>query len=67
VSVHATSTGRMLSCDYTFGDPPEGDPNVDVYVRGSWDQIERAGDLLSDTDYQRLFEVTAARRVASRR
>lgn len=63
---HAQMMDELEHWDYTFGGPPEGDPNADVYVRGSWDQIERAGDLLSDADYQRLFEVTAARRAASR-
>ena len=48
--------------DYTFGGPPEDDPVADSYVPGSWDQIERAADLLSDDDYQRLVEVITSRR-----
>ena len=63
---HEQMMDELEHWDYTFGGPPEDDPAADVYVRGSWDQIERAGDLLSDDDYQRLLEVTAARRAASR-
>lgn len=62
---HVNAVSILWDC--SFGGPPEGDPAADVYVRGSWDQIERAGDLLSDTDYERLLEVAAARRAASRR
>ncbi|MFD6677626.1 hypothetical protein ACFWDA_25110 [Rhodococcus zopfii] len=63
---HEQMMDELEHWDYTFGGPPADDPAADVYVRGTWDQIERAGDLLSDDDYQRLFEVTAARRAASR-
>ncbi|MCD5422488.1 hypothetical protein LRS71_23530 [Rhodococcus pyridinivorans] len=64
---HRQMMNELEHWDYTFGGPPADDPAADVYVRGSWDQIERAGDLLSDDDYQRLFEVTAAQQAASRR
>jgi hypothetical protein len=37
------------------------------YLAATGGDLDRAGDLLSDTDYQRLLEVTAARRAASRR
>ena len=64
---HEQMMDELERWDYTFGGPLEGDPNTDVYVRGSWDQIERTRDLLSDDDYQRLFEVTAEQRATSRR
>lgn len=63
---HEQMMDELEHWDYTFGGIPEDDPAADAYVRGSWDQIERAGDLLSDDDYQRLFEVTAVQRAASR-
>lgn len=58
---HAAMIRELEGWNYTFGRP---DPTGDVYLPGTWDQIERAGDLLSDADYQRLFEVTASRRAA---
>lgn len=64
---HEQMMNELEHWDYTVGGLPADDPTADVYVRGSWDQIERAADLLSDNDYQRLLEVTAARRAASRR
>lgn len=48
---------------YTFG---HTDPTGEVYLPGTWDQVERAGDLISDEDYQRLFVTAAAQRVGGR-
>ncbi|NLV80583.1 MAG: hypothetical protein GXY65_14850 [Rhodococcus sp.] len=64
---HEQMMTELEHWDYTFGGTPADDPAADVYVRGTWDQIERAGDLLSDEDYQRLFDATASQRAASRR
>ncbi|MFZ2177521.1 MAG: hypothetical protein WAW17_26535 [Rhodococcus sp. (in: high G+C Gram-positive bacteria)] len=64
---HDRMMAELEGWEYTFGGPPADDLDADAYVRGTWDQIERAGDLLSDADYQRLLEVTAERRAAGRR
>lgn len=61
---HEEMMSELEGWDYTFGGPPEDGLGADSYVRGSWDQIERAADLLSDDDYQRLVEVTRSRRAA---
>lgn len=60
---HTAMMDELAGWDYTFG---HTDPTGEVYLPGSWDQVERAGDLLSDADYRRLFELTAARRAAGR-
>lgn len=62
-----TMMDELVHWEYTFGGPPDDDPASDSWVRGSWDQIERAGDLLDDEDYQRLVDGTALRRAAGRR
>lgn len=61
---HTAMMNELEHWDYTFG---ETDPTGEIYLPGTWDQIERAGDLLSDDDYQHLFEQTAARRAAAGR
>lgn len=61
---HAAMMNELEHWDYTFG---QTDPTGEVYLPGTWDQIERARDLLSDDDYQRLFNLTADRRAAARR
>lgn len=58
---HTAMMDELASWPYTFG---AADPAGEVYLSGTWDQIERAGDLISDEDYQRLFALTAARRAA---
>ncbi|MEV0945074.1 hypothetical protein [Rhodococcus sp. NPDC049939] len=59
---HTAMMDELEHWDYTFG---RLDPTGETYLRGTWDQIEHAGDLISDADYERLFELTASRRVAS--
>ncbi|MFD0449623.1 hypothetical protein ACFQZK_00925 [Rhodococcus aetherivorans] len=61
---HAAMMRELENWDYTFGTT---DPTGEVYLPGTWDQIERAGDLLSDEDYRHLLQVTAARREAAGR
>lgn len=61
---HAAMMRELEKWDYTFGTT---DPTGEVYLPGTWDQIERAGDLLSDEDYRHLLQVTAARREAAGR
>ncbi|MFW0786401.1 hypothetical protein AAFP35_18020 [Gordonia sp. CPCC 206044] len=63
---HDDMMRELLAWDYTFGGAPTEDPDADAYVRGTWDQIERAGDLLDDDDYQQLLDATARDRAASR-
>jgi predicted XRE-type DNA-binding protein len=53
---------ELAGWEYTFGRVAVDDPVGQSYQRGSWDQIERAGDLLTDEDRRVLFEVTASRR-----
>lgn len=60
---HAAMMDELEHWDYTFGTT---DPTGEIYLPGTWDQIDRAGDLISDTDYRRLLELTAARRKAGR-
>ncbi len=62
---HAAMMRELENWNYTFGttDPPTGE----TYLPGTWDQIERAGDLLPDKDYQHLLKMTAARRNAAGR
>lgn len=64
---HERMMDELLHWDYTFGGAPNDDSDSDAYVRGSWDQIERAGDLLSDPDYQRLLDATSTRRAVGRK
>ncbi|MEV0945078.1 hypothetical protein [Rhodococcus sp. NPDC049939] len=59
---HAAMMNELENWNYTFG---RTDPTGETYLTGTWDQIERAGDLISDADYQRLFELTASRRAES--
>lgn len=56
---HTAMMDELASWLYTFG---RTDPTGEVYLPGTWDHIERAGDLLSDEDYQRLFSLTAVQR-----
>lgn len=61
---HPAMINELTHWDYTFG---HTDPTGEVYLPGTWDQIERAGDLISDTDYRHLLEATdAARRAVGR-
>lgn len=53
---------ELAGWEYTFGRVAVDDPVGQSYQRGSWDQIERAGDLLTDEDRRVLFGVTANRR-----
>lgn len=53
---------ELAGWEYTFGRVAADDPVGESYVRGSWDQVERAGDLLTDEDRRVLFEATAKRR-----
>lgn len=53
---------ELVGWEYTFGRVSVDDPVGQSYQRGSWDQIEHAGDLLTDEDRRVLFEVTANRR-----
>lgn len=59
---HDTMMSELVGWDYTFGHIAVDDPLGESYVRGSWDQIERAGTLLADEDYRVLLEATADRR-----
>ncbi|WP_418345815.1 hypothetical protein [Rhodococcus pyridinivorans] len=61
---HAAMMRELENWNYTFGTT---DPTGETYLPGTWDQIERAGDLLSDQDYQHLLKITAARRNAAGR
>ncbi|TSD40286.1 hypothetical protein FFI94_031480 [Rhodococcus sp. KBS0724] len=56
---HEQMMNELRDWDYTFGHIASDDPIGESYVRGSWDQIERAGDLLTDDDRRVLFEATA--------
>lgn len=56
---HEQMMNELRSWDYTFGHIAPDDPIGESYVRGSWDQIERAGELLTDDDRRALFEATA--------
>ncbi|PBC35925.1 hypothetical protein CJ178_31315 [Rhodococcus sp. ACPA4] len=56
---HEQMMKELGSWDYTFGHIASDDPIGESYVRGSWDQIERAGELLTDDDRRALFEATA--------
>lgn len=60
---HETMMNELIGWNYTFGHVAADDPLGESYVRGSWDQIERAGSLLDDEDYRRLLAVTADRRM----
>ena len=53
---------KLAGWEYTFGQVAADDPAGESYQRGSWDQIERAGDLLTDENRRVLFEATAKRR-----
>ena len=59
---HDAMIAELLAWPYTFGHVAVDDPAGESYVRGSWDQIERAGDLLDDEDYRVLLAATADRR-----
>ncbi|RRQ25285.1 hypothetical protein DK926_24205 [Rhodococcus sp. Eu-32] len=59
---HDAMMTELTAWDYTYGHDADDDPIGDSYIRGSWDQIERAGDLLSDEDYRALLDATADRR-----
>lgn len=59
---HDTMIAELTAWPYTFRHVAADDPAGDNYVRGSWDQIERAGDLLDDEDYRVLLAATADRR-----
>ncbi|MDV6278183.1 hypothetical protein R3Q06_32480 [Rhodococcus erythropolis] len=59
---HEQMMHELLNWDYTFGHIASGDPIGESYVRGTWDQIERAGDLLTDEDRHALFEGVADKR-----
>nr|WP_024794039.1 hypothetical protein [Tomitella biformata] len=56
---HGAMMDELANWPYTFG---RTNPTGEVYLPGTWDQVERAGDLISDEDYQRLFTLTAAQR-----
>lgn len=56
---HEQMMNELGSWDYTFGHIAPDDPMGESYVRGSWDQIERAEELLTDDDRRALFEATA--------
>ena len=56
---HEQMMNELRDWDYTFGRIAPDDPIGESYVRGSWDQIERAGELLTDDDRRALFEATA--------
>lgn len=59
---HKQMMRELLNWDYTFGHIAQDDPIGESYVRGTWDQIERAGDLLTDDDRHVLFEGTSDQR-----
>ncbi|MGG7104856.1 hypothetical protein [Rhodococcus sp. 24CO] len=59
---HEQMMKELGSWDYTFGHIASDDPIGESYVRGSWDQIERAGELLTDDDRRALSEATAKER-----
>ncbi|MET4050645.1 MULTISPECIES: hypothetical protein [unclassified Rhodococcus (in: high G+C Gram-positive bacteria)] len=59
---HDAMVAELTSWPYTFGHIADGDLAGESYVRGTWDQIERAGDLLVDEDYRVLLAATADRR-----
>ena len=59
---HERMMTELLAWEYTFGHVPGDDPLGESYVRGTWDQIERSRDLLSDDDYRVLLAATADRR-----
>ncbi|OZE01691.1 hypothetical protein CH249_19265 [Rhodococcus sp. 05-2255-3B1] len=62
ILAHDAMLAELAAWPYTFGHTAADDPAGDSYVRGTWDQIERAGDLLSDEDYRTLLAATADRR-----
>lgn len=64
---HEQMMRELLDWPYTFGRFPDDDPMGETYLPGTWDQIERAGDLLTDEDYRRLLEATSTGRRAHRR
>lgn len=59
---HDAMIVELAAWPYTFGHTPCDDPVGESYVPGSWDQIERAGDLLDEEDYRVLLAATAGRR-----
>ena len=59
---HEQMISELAGWKYTFGRVAADDPVGQSYQRGSWDQIERAGDLLTDEDRRVLFEATANQR-----
>lgn len=58
---HDAMMAELTAWPYAFGHVAVDDPAAESYVRGSWDQIERAGDLLGDDDYRVLLAATADR------
>lgn len=58
---HTAMMDELEHWKYTYG---YTDPTGETYLPGTWDQIDGAGDLISDVDYRRLFESTASRRAA---
>jgi hypothetical protein len=59
---HEQMLDELAGWEYTFGQVAADDPVGQSYMRGTWDQVERAGDLLTDEDRRVLLEATAKRR-----
>lgn len=59
---HDQMLTELRNWEYTYGTTPADDPIGEIYCPGTWDQIERAGDLLTDDDYQRILDAVEARK-----